>query len=338
MNPADLRDYGRTLEEAALFDLSRHGLLSCTGKDAGQFLHNLCTNEVVKLPVGRASEAFLTTAQAKVVGHVWILNVGGSEPTFYVDVGEKEGSRILKHLDRFLISEQLELQDLTTQFAHFHLAGPQSCRLLSKATEQDLSSLQELESTEAIRGEHRLRVWRRNRIGVIGFDLLCAVQETNEWLRLLDGPPVLSTAGGAFDCLRIEAGLPRFGVDITEGNLPQEIGRIEQTISYTKGCYIGQETVARVRSFGHVNRTLHGLLLTDEKLVSPGTKIFHENEEVGAITSCTMSPRLDRAIALAYVRRGHNAVDTHLTVGAAGSGRGAIVTHLPFLPFVLGIG
>ena len=130
-----------------------------------------------------------------------------------------------------------------------------------------------------------------------------------------DRHPWFATADDAFNCLRIEAGLPRFGVDITEGNLPQEVGRIENTISYTKGCYIGQETVARVRSFGHVNRMLRGLLLVGKQAVDPGTKVFHENEEVGAIVSSTFSPRLDRAIALAYVRRGHDAADDKLSVG-----------------------
>src|SRR5882757_93367 len=102
LDAASLQLYQRTLDESALFDLSRHGLIGVTGKDAAQFLHNLCTNEVVKLPVGRASEAFLTTAQAKVVDHVWILNIGGGQPTYYVDAGDNEGPRVFKHLDRFL--------------------------------------------------------------------------------------------------------------------------------------------------------------------------------------------------------------------------------------------
>ena len=330
----DLSGYNQALEASALFDLSRHGLLSCTGKDAAQFLHNLCTNEVDKLSVGRASEAFLTSAQAKVVDHVWILNVGGNAPSFYVDVGENEGPRILKHLDRFLISEQLELFDLTESFAHFHLAGPLSARLLAQATCKDVSALQDLEAVEVKRDDHLLRIWRRNRLGVIGFDLICGIRESEVWLKALGSPPILSPDGAAFDCLRIEAGLPRFGVDITESNLPQEVGRIENSISYTKGCYIGQETVARVRSFGHVNRTLHGLLLAEKKWVDPGTKIFHENEEAGAITSCAISLRLDRAVALAYVRRGHEALETKLTIGAANSNEGAVVCKLPFLPFV----
>src|SRR5581483_2976736 len=98
--------YREVVSSCGLFDLSRRGWISCAGKDAAQFLHNLCTNEVVKLPVGRASEAFLTTAQAKIVDHVWILNRGGSEPTYFVDTSEDQGPRILAHLDRFLISEQ----------------------------------------------------------------------------------------------------------------------------------------------------------------------------------------------------------------------------------------
>jgi folate-binding protein YgfZ len=332
----NLKLYRRTLEESALFDLSGHGLIGVTGKDAAQFLHNLCTNEVVKLPVGRASESFLTTAQAKVVDHVWILNVSGDEPTYYVDVGENEGTRVYKHLDSYIISEQLELQNLTEQFAHFHFAGPQSCHLLNEIASRDLGLLQDLEAIEVARDAHRLRLWRRNRLGVIGFDLLWPAKETDVWMPALEKSPRVSAGCAAYDCLRIEAGLPRFGIDITEANLPQEVGRIDQTISYTKGCYIGQETVARVRTFGHVNRMLRGLLLPETKLLDPGTKVFHEQQEAGAITSCTISPRLNRAIALAYLRRGHDAPETNLTLGQANSNEMAVVGNLPFVPFVAG--
>src|SRR3954454_19073880 len=130
----DLETYRLATEDAAAFELSRHGIIQCTGKDAAQFLHNLCTNEVVKLHPGSSSEAFLTTAQAKVVDHVWILRTGGSEPTFLVDVGEDEGPRVFKHLDRFLISEQLELADLTGQSVRYHLAGPRPRHILRSAT------------------------------------------------------------------------------------------------------------------------------------------------------------------------------------------------------------
>jgi folate-binding protein YgfZ len=330
----NLEAYKLATEKAVVFDLTGHGLLGCSGKDSGQFLHNLCTNEVVKLPVGAASEAFLTTAQAKVVDHVWILNAGGQEPTFLVDVGPNEAPRIFNHLDRFLISEQLELSDLTGQTARHHVAGPLARRALSEATGSDVGRLKELEALEVFRGQSRLRIWRRNRLGVIGYDLLWDTSDSGVWSPVLGSLPMRSSECPAFDCLRIEAGLPRFGIDVSEANLPQEMGRIEQTISYTKGCYIGQETVARVRSFGHVNRTLRGLLVSEKNTLDPGVKLFHDGQEAGALTSCTISPRLGRTIALGYLRRGHDEPGTTLSLRPDSTEVNALVSSLPFVPFV----
>ncbi len=327
-----LREYERACGDCVLFDLAGHGLLSCTGKDAGQFLHNLCTNEVVKLPVGRASEAFLTTAQAKVVDHVWILNRGGATPTYFIDVGPDEGPRIFKHLDRFLISEQLEIEDLTTQFARYHLAGPNSAKALQTVCAIDLSLMQELDAVEANREGRQLLIWRRNRLGIPGYDLLCRSADSACWLEALGLPAPLPASGPVFDCLRIEAGLPKFSFDITENNLPQEVGRIEQTISFTKGCYIGQETVARVRSFGHVNRILRGIVFTEGTRARTGDKLFHEGAEVGTVTSCAFSPRIKREIALAYIRRGHEAAGTPLALSAEAGTQSAVVGDLPLAP------
>jgi folate-binding protein YgfZ len=331
---ADLEIYRLATEEAALFDLSRHGLITCSGKDSAQFLHNLCTNEVVKLPVGAASEAFLTTAQAKVVDHVWILHTTGIEPTYLVDVGDDEGPRIFKHLDRFLISEQLELLDLCGAMIRYHLAGPRSGNILGKATGAELEGLKDLQSLDLARGESRLIIWRRNRLGVLGYDLILNGSDSAVWSPLFGELPVRSTESSAFECLRIEAGLPRFGMDITEANLPQEVGRIDQTISYTKGCYIGQETVARVRSFGHVNRALRGLLGAEKTTFQPGAKLYRDGQEVGVVTSGTNSPRRGRPIALAYVRRGHDELGTNLSLHADGKNADAVVADLPFVPFI----
>jgi tRNA-modifying protein YgfZ len=325
-----LRDYERAHGDCVLFDLSNHGLLSCTGKDAGRFLHNLCTNEVLKLPAGSASEAFLTTAQAKIVDQVWILNRGGSEPTYLVDVGPGEGPRIFQHLDRFLISEQLEIQDLTSQFAHYHLVGPNSGKALQAKCATDVSKLQDLEAVDVAHAGRQLLIWRRNRLGITGYDLICRVEDSASWLQALNLPVPLLDSAPVFECLRIEAGLPKFGSDITENNLPQEVGRTEQTISFTKGCYIGQETVARVRSFGHVNRTLRGITLPEGARARAGDKLFHEGTEVGVVTSCAVSPRLKRGIALAYVRRGHEAAGTPLSLAPEPGALIALVSDLPF--------
>ena len=119
----------------------------------------------------------------------------------------------------------------------------------------------------------------------------------------------------AFELLRVEAGVPAYGVDIDETNLPQEVDRTEQAICFTKGCYIGQETVARIRAYGHVNRLLRKLVLllpTTENLI--GRKLFRQGQEIGQITSAVKSPRLGTTLALGYVRRGHNEPGTAVDV------------------------
>src|SRR5207244_7503068 len=103
----------------------------------------------------------------------------------------------------------------------------------------------------------------------------------------------------AYNALRIEAGTPVYGLDIDDTNLPQEVARVERTISFTKGCYIGQETVARIRTYGHVNRSLIGLRLSGNAAASPAAKLFRADKEVGHITSSALSPKSGQAIALA---------------------------------------
>ena len=120
-------------------------------------------------------------------------------------------------------------------------------------------------------------------------------------------------------------------MDIDDTNLPQEVGRTEHTTSFTEGCYIGQETVARIRTYGHVNRLLVGLRLSGTAPAVPKALLFHNGKEVGHITSSVFSPRRDSAVALAYVRRGAQDAGTKLEVETEGARRGAEVVSLPFV-------
>lgn len=329
------REYQQTLERASCFDLSLHGLIRCQGRDAPRFLHNLSTNDVQKLPHGAACEAFLTSAQAKIVAHAWILNLGEiqGEHVIWLDVGHGQAEKILAHLDKHLISERVELSNETANFTHVHVAGPRAVRDLAGRINVDIANLEDLRAVGFSLGSGNAYVWRRNRLGVIGYDIFlpAAAQESAIFLREL---PVPRAGEQAFEWLRMEAGLPRYGIDVTEGNLPQEVDRNEQALSFTKGCYIGQETVARIQSFGHVNRTLRGLLLEGTDVPSPGSKIYREGTEVGSITSSVLSPRLARAIALGYVRRGSESPGQPVQIGAANSGLNGVISAMPFLPFV----
>lgn len=327
-----LAECRQAVEHAALFDLSHEGKVEVTGKDAAGFLHNLCTNEVRNLPVGSACEAFLTTGQAKVVGYVLIERGRTPEGSdlFWLATAPGTAGRVVQHLDRYIISEQVELADRTDDFAAFHLAGPEAAAVLGRALGAPLPNLSELHYCTVSFGGVEGCVCRRDRLGLPGFDLWCARAHAQAVWQAVCQAGTRPAGLRAYHALRVEAGTPVYGIDIDDTNLPQEVGRTERTVSFTKGCYIGQETVARIRTYGHVNRSLVGLKLAGGNPVPSGAKVFRAGQEVGHVTSSAFSPGLESAIALGYVRRGSQEPGTALEVEAAGERVIAEVTPLPF--------
>src|SRR5262249_40430878 len=163
-----------------------------------------------------------------------------------------------------------------------------------------------------------------------GYDVVVPRETAGSLWNTLRATGAVPAGTDAYQTLRVEAATPQFGIDIDDTNLPQEVGRIDRTISFTKGSYIGQETVARIRTYGHVNRTLVGLTLEGDGTVPFGTKLFRDGKEVGQITSCVFSTRLQRVIALAYVRRGNQEPGTRIEVGDS-KARASEVVALPFI-------
>lgn len=329
--PAAENHYARA--GAALFDLAHRGKVEATGKDAAAFLHNLSTNDVKSLPVGAACEAFLTTGQAKIVAYLLIerLQPAGGSDVFWLDSDPGTAEAVVKHLDRFIISEQVELMDHSGDFAEFHLAGPNAAVVLGQVAREALPLLPELQHCSAVLGTAPARVRRHDALTVPGFDILCRQEQAEAVWRALTEAGARPAGRMAHNVLRVEAGLPIYGVDIDETHLPQEIGRTERTVSFTKGCYIGQETIARIRTYGHVNRAVVGLKFTGDSPAPAGAKLFHDGKEVGHVTSSVVSPRLGSAIALAYVRRGSQEPGTALEVEMEGKRCRAEVVTLPFL-------
>jgi glycine cleavage system T protein len=325
-------EYENARRQAAVFDLSHHGKVDATGADAASFLHNLCTNEVKNLPTGRGCEAFLTTGQAKIVAFVLIYRSAAEHEAnrFHLDAGPGMGEKVVKHLDRYLISEQVELLDRTHNFTQIHIAGPRAREILEHGLGNVLPDLVELQHmTQPFAGSN-VQLRRHEPLGVLGYDLLCEKPQAAALWQALTASGARPAGLEAYNVLRIEAGTPVYGLDIDESNLPQEVGRVERTISFTKGCYIGQETVARIRTYGHVNRSLTGLKLAGEEALSTGAKLFRADKEVGQIASAALSPRLRQTIALAYVRRGSHEPGTILEVEAEGGRRVVEVVSLPF--------
>jgi folate-binding protein YgfZ len=315
---------------ATLFDLSSHGKVQVSGPDAAKFLHNLSTNEIVNLPAGSGCEAFLTTGQAKIIAYVFIFRVqlpdGGQE--FWLDTGPGMGEKVHSHLDRYLVSEQVELADSTPDARQFHLAGHDSVELLGKLVGPDVSLLAKLQHLIQPVPGGTCQIRRVPRLSSPGLDILCPTGQGDSLAANLLAAGARRGTEEEFEIGRLEAGTPVYGKDIDETNLPQEVGRVLETISFTKGCYIGQETVARIRTYGHVNRMLVGMTLSANMAPAPGTQLLREGKEVGKITSSAVSDRIGSGIALGYVRRGNELPGTMLQIDGASAT--ALVTALPF--------
>jgi folate-binding protein YgfZ len=316
------RDFGDTVAEynqaknhAALFDVSSRSKIEVSGADAGTFLNNLCSNDVKNLSAGNGCEAFFTNIKAKVVAHVFLyrLEPGSQKEVYWLDAVPSQAEKIIKHLDHFLISEQVEFGDRTREFAQLHLAGPEARATLVKALGEDLPDLREHQVALRDLGDGTpCQIRRQDRLGVPGYDLVCSsAQASAVWGKLISAGA--RPAGSmVHEALRIEAGTPSYGLDIDENTLAPEVGRIPQTISYTKGCYLGQEPIVRARDLGHVNRTLRTLTVETGEAIARGAKLGRDGKEVGQITSSAAVPGAAKTFALAYVRRGNTDYGTEL--------------------------
>ncbi len=328
-------EYRRAREDVVLFDLSTRGKIEVTGPEAATFLHNLLTNDIKNLAYSHGCETFLCNAQARVLayGLVYCLKVFddaafvSSHTAYWLDVDPGLGEKALRHLDRHLISEQVELADRTAVFAQLHLGGPGAPALV----EQDgITGLLPHELMQRGFGPDTVQFRRNDRLGVPGYDIVCPVTNAEQYRNHYINCGAAPAGPAVEEILRIEAGTPVYGRDINENNLAPEVGRTVQAISYTKGCYLGQEPIVRLRDLGHVNRVLTGLRLEGNTPAPEGARLWRDGKEVGQVTSSVYSPGLNTAIALAYVRRGSTDPGTGVEMDAESGRRRAEVASLPF--------
>jgi folate-binding protein YgfZ len=333
-----LAEYNAARAAAVLVDQSPRGKIEVWGADAARFLHNLTTNDILNLAPGTGCEAFLTTAKAKVIAYLLIYRHAAPSgtgvspvdpPGFSLDVAPEAADKVIQHLDRYLISEQVEFANHTAAFAQIHVAGPRATDLLKQTlgdSNLPSSALQHKAVHFGSEGKGWLR--RHDALGLPGYDLVCpAEQAVSIWQRLIQAG-ARPAGRDACEALRIEAGLPREGADIDENTFAPEVGRIAETICYTKGCYLGQESIVMARDRGQVNRTLVGVRLPGGP-VPHDSRLFADDKEVGRVTSSVPSPRLGMGLGLAYVRRGHQEPGTKLEIDVASKQAPAEVIKLP---------
>ncbi|MBX6315931.1 MAG: folate-binding protein, partial [Isosphaeraceae bacterium] len=284
----------RALSLAGWADRSERVRLEVNGPDRVRFLHNLTTNDIKRLAVGRGCEAFVTSPQGKTLGYVTVLALE-DRLLLRTDPGGLE--HILPHFQKYGLFDEVAWEDISDRTCEFHLIGPEAPPLLEGlGAELPEPSDLRLRQTSIVGLE--VLLIRESPFGVPGLTLIGdATLRAELTARFRDAAQMVALDPATCDALRIEAGTPVFGRDVTADNLPQEVGRDAQAISFVKGCYLGQETVARIDALGHVNKVLKGLLIESGAVPPPGAPLEVEGKVVGRITSSAFSPRLGQPIA-----------------------------------------
>lgn len=300
------------MSAARIVELVGQTLVEVRGADRAAFLHNLCTNDVRGLKPGTGCEAFFTNVQGKILA---FANVLCEEDAIVLETVSGQAEMLLAHLDRYLIREDVELRDRTDEWSEILVEGEGAADVLKAVTESEPPVSPWGSSVGEMFGR-QIGISRLPLVGSSGWTLRCEADAVPALLAALVDAGAVATDVDTFNVLRMEAGFPLYGRDITDANFPQEVGRDDTAISFVKGCYLGQETVARIDAVGHVNKMLCGVRFTDAELPAIGTSLSREGAEVGTVTSAVCSAKLGSPLALAYVRRGHEVVGTRLTTEA----------------------
>jgi aminomethyltransferase len=300
-----LSGYEALREAAAWLDLSARGRIYAGGEDRARLLHAMTTNHVQQLTPGTGCYAFFLDAQ----GHIQAdLNLLCLEDRFLLDAEPETRERVFRHLDKFIIADDVALEDVTGTLACVAVEGPQAMAVLAAIR------------APTPRAEYSHAPWngalvqRASQTGEPGFRIFMPVETMADWIARLESAGAVHATQDEARTVRLEHGKPRYGDEIFDTTLPQETGQMH-AVHFAKGCYLGQEIVERIRSRGHVNRLLVKLEVEGDAPLAGGTKISAGAGEAGEIASSAFSPALEKVVALAYVRAQYAAAGTVLQAG-----------------------
>jgi len=322
LSEKQLAGYHALRDATGFVDLSPRSVLRITGEECPEFLNNFCTNDIRRLEPGTGCEAFVTSVQGKTLAFLGVYREA-DQITLETD---GNGNKVLsEHLDKYMLSDDVELIDVSVQVGEFLVAGAEAEQRLSEHLEGDPPATTYAHRPGELTGLPV--VVRRVPWTPTAWLLEVAAGQRSELADALAGIGATPCDFDAWNPLRIENGWPEYGIDITDANLPQEVDRDATAISFVKGCYLGQETVARIDALGHVNKILRGLKFTGDTVPTSGTVLEGAGKEAARVTSSCWSPKLERPIALAYVRRGQEKPGTVIESAEFGA---AEVVALPF--------
>jgi len=323
-------EYKAIRSAVALVDTNYRALFSLGGPDRQRYLNAVLSSNVRDLKEGQGSVGLLLNPQGHILAE---METYATTERILALSHAMVRERTFATLDKFIIMDDVTLEDLTSATGTLDLLGPRSVELLSELAKVDIASLPELVHLEATLASIPCRIVRRTFAGHPSATLVAAREDVVPlWQNVLGSVRAIGGAPAGFaavNSIRLESGIAWFGQDYDDKNIPHEAGLEVSHISYEKGCYTGQEIVERVRSRGHANRRLTGLQFFDARMPAAGTRLLVSGDpagkEAGHVTSSAFSPLLSRPIGLGYLRREHSAAGTRLDA----SGAAAEVIALP---------
>ena len=346
-------EYAAIRKSAVIIDFPQRGILELAGKDRLPFLNNLLTNQTwdkqskTGLAPGGAVYTFFLNTKGRIVADVNVIELGDRT---LLEMDARVVEPVRQAFDKFLFAEQVKIASRVGELHELFITGPRAVEALNRSVESPPGELEPMSSAAAGLVGHEVVVFRDDICGVPGYVLICASdaaaaiwkhfthtteaptnapEETDYRFRGLARP-----AGWAvFNTTRIEAGRPLFGIDFDDSILPAETGQLARAVSFTKGCYLGQEIVARMHARGQVAKQLVGIRMDENVLPFAGAKVYDDQQnEVGGVTSSTVSPILSGAcLCLGYVKRPFIPAGSKLAIPAEGKMAPAHVSELPFV-------
>jgi glycine cleavage system T protein len=312
-------------QSVGLADASARLLLRAVGSDRLEFLHGLTTNHIKDMKPGEGTYNAHLNSKGKMVGDLIVYTLADH---LILDISAACAKAVGEALDYYHFSEEVEFTDITAQHVVLGLHGPDAPKVLDKLSTMSVSDLPDYHFRRGNLAEVPILVARVNRTGEEGFELHAPIDGAEPIWKSLLAEGAVPVGCEALDSLRIEAGIPRFGADMDDTVVPWEAG-IDHAIHLNKGCYVGQEVIARMEYLGRVSRKLVALVMEGDKVPAVGGEVGHDGENVGRVTSACFGPTVGKPLALAYVKYDHSDAGTTLVVEAGGEALPATVTQPP---------
>jgi len=327
-----------TRNGVGIADISYRGKLKVSGDDRATYLQGLVTNDMLTLADGVGMYCAILTPKGKIQSYFRIF---GIDKTFVIDLDKEATDKTYRLLKQYLLyGTKATLENVTDAYGHLALHGPLSETLLRKACDQPLPALSIPNCAKASISTHQLVIVKTNEYGEDGYDLLMPVESINPvrehiWKVATSNniQPFGAIGSDTLEMLRIEAGTPRYGRELDEEVFPAEAWLENKAVSLSKGCYMGQETVARIDTYGEVKRRLVGIAINGTSLPEHGSALTGKDDDAraaGRITSAVYSPSRKHIIGLAYLRTKYLDPGTELTIITEGETQSATVVNLPF--------